>query len=128
MGRDYRLLLTLHDLIYYEHRTPPRDLPAPIRLLWRLYHLAWWPQRLLLNRADAVVTVSRDDGGAHPRAPAHLRPVTVVPNAADELGDADVPRARPSGSGSSTWARSCRTRTSTRSCARSPRCPTTSCT
>ena len=33
-------------------------LAAPIRALWRLYHLAWWPQRALLNRADAVVTVS----------------------------------------------------------------------
>ena len=55
-GRKYKLLLTVHDLIYYRNRTPPRDLAAPIRLLWRLYHLAWWPQRLLLNRADGVVT------------------------------------------------------------------------
>ncbi|GAA3687101.1 hypothetical protein GCM10022203_21750 [Micrococcus yunnanensis] len=28
-GRDYALILTLHDLIYYEHRTPPRNLPEP---------------------------------------------------------------------------------------------------
>ena len=42
----------------FAHPTPPRDLPWPVRLGWRLYHLAWWPQRLLLNRADAVVTVS----------------------------------------------------------------------
>ena len=58
LGRRYPLVLTLHDLIYYAHPTPPRDLPWPVRLGWRLYHLAWWPQRLLLNRADAVVTVS----------------------------------------------------------------------
>ena len=49
-GRRYRLVLTVHDLIYYRHRTPPRNLPWYVRLLWRLYHLAWWPQRMLLNR------------------------------------------------------------------------------
>src|SRR5690606_41178467 len=56
-GRDYALVLTLHDLIYYRNRTPPPEFALPIRVLWRLYHLAWWPQRVLLNRADAVVTV-----------------------------------------------------------------------
>ena len=69
-GRHYQVLLTLHDLIYYRHRTPPPEFAAPIRLLWRLYHLAWWPQRLLLNRADAVVTVSETIGGAHRDPPA----------------------------------------------------------
>jgi glycosyltransferase involved in cell wall biosynthesis len=52
-GRDYALVTTIHDLIYYTHRTPPRDLTWALRLLWRAYHLAWWPQRLVLNRADA---------------------------------------------------------------------------
>jgi glycosyltransferase involved in cell wall biosynthesis len=82
-GRRYRLVLTLHDLIYYTNRTPPPEFAAPIRLLWRVYHLAWWPQRLLLNRADAVVTVSGTT--AHEMAEHHLtkRPVTVVTNAAD---------------------------------------------
>jgi glycosyltransferase involved in cell wall biosynthesis len=82
-GRNYRLLLTVHDLIYYRHRTPPRDLPAPIRLLWRLYHLSWWPQRMLLRRADGVVTVSETTKAL--LAEHHLTdaPVTVVYNAAD---------------------------------------------
>ncbi len=52
-GRDYALVTTVHDLIYYTHRTPPRDLNWALRLLWRAYHLAWWPQRAVLNRADA---------------------------------------------------------------------------
>lgn len=52
-GRRYALVTTIHDLIYYTHRTPPRDLNWALRLLWRAYHLAWWPQRLVLNRADA---------------------------------------------------------------------------
>ena len=57
-GRRYGFVNTVHDLIYYVNRTPPRDLPWIIRVVWRLYHLAWWPQRLLLNGADEVVTVS----------------------------------------------------------------------
>lgn len=96
-GRDYALLLTLHDLIYYENRTPPRDLPAPVRLLWRLYHLAWWPQRMLLNRADAVVTVSETTGRLIREHRLTRRPVTVVPNAADDLAAPALPRTRPSG-------------------------------
>ncbi|MFO7689202.1 MAG: glycosyltransferase family 1 protein [Cryobacterium sp.] len=86
-GRRYRLVLTVHDLIYYRNRTPPHDLPPMVRLLWRLYHLSWGPQRLLLNRADAVVTVSettRDLLRAHRLT---LRPVTVVHNAADPVTD-----------------------------------------
>ncbi|MDN5933230.1 MAG: glycosyltransferase, partial [Pseudonocardia sp.] len=84
-GRRYALVLTLHDLIYYRHPTPPRDLPAPIRVLWRLYHLAWWPQRVLLNRADAVVTVSETTAALMAEHRLTRRPVTVVPNAADPL-------------------------------------------
>jgi glycosyltransferase involved in cell wall biosynthesis len=83
-GRQYRLVLTVHDLIYYRHRTPPRDLAWPIRLLWRLYHLAWWPQRMLLNRADAVVTVSQTTRALIAEHRLTRRPVSVVPNAADD--------------------------------------------
>ncbi|MRG58443.1 glycosyltransferase [Agromyces sp. CFH 90414] len=96
-GRDYALLLTLHDLIYYENRTPPRDLPAPVRLLWRLYHLAWWPQRVLLNRADAVVTVSETTAGLIRDHRLTKRPLTVIPNAADDLPVPPLPRTRPTG-------------------------------
>lgn len=96
-GRDYKLLLTLHDLIYYESRTPPRDLPLFVRLLWRIYHLAWWPQRMLLNRADAVVTVSETTAGLIREHHLTDRPVTIVPNAADDLGAPSLPRARPEG-------------------------------
>ena len=82
-GRRYGFVNTVHDLIYYVNRTPPRDLPWIIRVVWRLYHLAWWPQRILLNGADEVVTVSsttKDLITAH-----HLtrHPVSVVSNAAD---------------------------------------------
>jgi glycosyltransferase involved in cell wall biosynthesis len=93
-GRRYRLVLTVHDLIYYRHGTPPRDLPAPVRALWRAYHLAWWPQRLLLDRADAVVTVSRTTAAAIAEHRLTRRPVTVVPNAADPLPDGPVTPGR----------------------------------
>ncbi|MBO0608475.1 glycosyltransferase family 4 protein [Myceligenerans salitolerans] len=93
-GRNYRLVLTLHDLIYYRNPTPPRDLPWPVRLLWRLFHLAWWPQRVLLNRADAVVTVSATTAGLIAEKRLTRRPVTVVPNAAEPVpaDEADVGR------------------------------------
>ncbi|MCY7326729.1 MAG: glycosyltransferase, partial [Microbacteriaceae bacterium] len=58
IGRNYPLVLTVHDLIYYRHRTPPPELPLWLRLMWRAYHLMWWPQKVLLNRADAVGVVS----------------------------------------------------------------------
>ncbi|OLT22277.1 mannosyltransferase [Pseudonocardia sp. CNS-139] len=94
-GRDYALVLTLHDLIYYRNRTPPPEFAAPIRLLWRLYHLAWWPQRVLLDRADAVVTVSETTAGLMARHRLTRRPVTVVPNAPGPAPD--LPRAPRTG-------------------------------
>ncbi|MBX3099758.1 MAG: glycosyltransferase family 4 protein [Salinibacterium sp.] len=51
--RKYGLVTTIHDLIYYTHRTPPRDLNPALRLIWRIYHLWWGFQRGLLNQADA---------------------------------------------------------------------------
>jgi glycosyltransferase involved in cell wall biosynthesis len=58
-GRKYKLILTLQDIIYYRHPKPPTGLSPLIRLVWRLFHLAKWPQRALLNRADHVATVSQ---------------------------------------------------------------------
>lgn len=52
-GRRYALVTTVHDLIYYTHRTPPRDVNPALRLLWRGYHLWVGFQRAVLNQADA---------------------------------------------------------------------------
>jgi glycosyltransferase involved in cell wall biosynthesis len=93
-GRRYAVLLTLHDLIYYRHATPPPEFAAPIRLLWRLYHLAWWPQRLLLDRADAVVTVSDTSAALIAAHRLTQRPITVVPNASDLSDPTRLPRTR----------------------------------
>ncbi|MBU6144043.1 MAG: glycosyltransferase family 4 protein [Acidobacteria bacterium] len=80
-GRKYRLVLTLHDLIYYRHRKPPQDLNLAIRILWRLYHLSYLPQRILLNRADAVVTVSETTKKLIKKHRLTRKPVEVIYNA-----------------------------------------------
>ncbi len=81
LGKKYRLILTLHDLIYYKHRKPPVFLAWPIRLAWRLFHLSFIPVRLLLNRADAVVTISETTKSLIEINRLTRRPVTVVYNA-----------------------------------------------
>lgn len=93
-GRRHGLVLTVHDLIYYRHRTPPPQFAAPLRLLWRAYHLSWWPQRILLDRADAVVTVSDATASQIARHRLARRPVTVVPNAPDTAAPT-APRTSP---------------------------------
>jgi glycosyltransferase involved in cell wall biosynthesis len=80
-GRRYGLVLTLHDLIYYEHPAPPGFLPAPVRVLWRLYHKAFWPQRVLLNRADTVATISRTTEALMAKYRLTKRPVRIISNA-----------------------------------------------
>lgn len=84
-GRKYKLILTLHDLIYYRHRKPPQELNILIRGIWRAYHLSYQPQRWLLNRADAVATVSETTKALIQKHHLTKRPVTVVYNAPDKL-------------------------------------------
>jgi len=57
-GRKYSLIVTLHDTIYYLHPQAPTNMPLSQRVVWRLFHMAKWPQRMLLNHADRVATVS----------------------------------------------------------------------
>jgi glycosyltransferase involved in cell wall biosynthesis len=83
LGRNFKLVLTLHDLIYYRHRTPPRAFSAPVRLGWLLFHLSYFPQRLLLNRADLVLTVSETSRQEILDAKLTKRPLAVVHNASE---------------------------------------------
>lgn len=87
IGRAWPLVTTVHDLIYYRHPTPPRNLPAPVRLLWRLYHLSYAPQRMLLNAVDGVVTVSETTRALIQQHRLTKRQIAVVPNAAAPLGE-----------------------------------------
>lgn len=79
--RRYKLIRTVHDLIYYRYPRPPSFLPLPVRILWWLYHRVYWPQRVLLNRSDAVVAVSRTTKKLIIEHRLTKRPVIVVHNA-----------------------------------------------
>jgi glycosyltransferase involved in cell wall biosynthesis len=82
-GRRFKLVLTVHDFIYYRHPAPPPSFSLFVRLLWRLYHLSYWPQRFLLSRPDAVVTVSKTTEKLIRRHRLTKKTVWVVPNAAE---------------------------------------------
>ncbi len=86
-GRRYRLILTLHDMIYYRHRTPPRALSLGVRVLWRLFHLSYVPQRLTLDGADLVATVSETSRRQFEAVRLTKRPIVVVPNAPQRLAE-----------------------------------------
>jgi glycosyltransferase involved in cell wall biosynthesis len=94
-GRRYGLVLTLHDLIYHRHRTPPRNVPWYIRAGWFVYHLTYGPQRRALNRADEIVTVSETTKALIAEHHLTNRPVTVVLNAADPIGGSASARTPP---------------------------------
>lgn len=81
LGKKYKLILTIHDMIYFTHRTPPQWLPWLTRVGWRLFHLTYWPMRWQLNRADHVATVSQTAKQELLDARATKRPITAVPNA-----------------------------------------------
>ncbi len=80
-GRNYKLILTSHDMIYYRHRKPPYSVGPLLGLGWRLYHLTYVPQRLALNSADMVATVSNTTKHEFEKARLTKRPIIVIPNA-----------------------------------------------
>jgi glycosyltransferase involved in cell wall biosynthesis len=84
-GRRFKLILTLHDMTYYSHRTPPPSAKGIVRPLWRLYHATYLPQRLTLNAADMVATVSETSLHEITAAKLTKRPLFVVSNAARDL-------------------------------------------
>lgn len=87
LGRRWPVVTTVHDLIYYRHPEPPRDLPEYVRTLWRVYHKAWWPQRMLLRGADGIVTVSSSTERLMHEHGLAVKPIQVVPNAAASLAE-----------------------------------------
>ena len=98
-GRRFKLVLTLHDLIYYRHPKPPPSLPLAVRVGWRLFHLTYWPQRWVLNRSDSVVTVSNTTRDLMLENRLTKRNIDVVYNAAGDLDsavEAKLPVNRPS--------------------------------
>lgn len=92
--RNYKLVLTIHDLIYYRHNSPPKQFNPAIRILWWLYHQSYLPQRLLLRAADAVVTVSQSSKKQIEGANLTAKPIWVIPNASDLQTTYPQPRTK----------------------------------
>lgn len=80
-GRKYKLIVTLHDTIYYLHPQAPTDMALTQRIAWRLFHMAKWPQRILLNSADKVATVSNYSKGNIQKLGLTDREIVVIYNA-----------------------------------------------
>lgn len=92
LGKKYKLVLTIHDMIYYKHRTPPQWLAWHVRLGWWLYHLTYWPMRWQLNRANVVATVSETARQELLAAHATKRQVVPVLNAVSDAFLDTTPR------------------------------------
>ena len=84
LGKKFKLVLTIHDMIYFTHRTPPQWLAWHIRLGWWLFHLTYWPMRWQLNKANIVATVSETARQELLDAKATKREVITVPNAVSD--------------------------------------------
>ena len=96
LGRKFKLILTLHDLIYYHYRSAPRQFNPVIRAGWWLYHASYAPQRFVLNRADCVATVSKTSKQEIESVHLTKRPVIVTYNAPQPLASLlDAPFTLP---------------------------------
>lgn len=85
LGKKFKLILTVHDLIYYSHPKPPSNFNVFVRILWRLYHTSFLPQKFLLRGADQVATVSETTKRLIIQNQLTNKPVKVIPNAANQL-------------------------------------------
>jgi glycosyltransferase involved in cell wall biosynthesis len=80
-GRTYKQILTSHDMIYFRHPKPPTNISKLLQVGWRLYHLTYVPERITLNGADVVATVSSTVKREFGQAKLTKRPIIVIPNA-----------------------------------------------
>jgi len=84
-GRNYKLILTSHDMIYYRHPTPPKNINWLLKIGWRIYHLTYTPERIALNGADIVATVSTTVQREFEQAKLTKRPIVVIANAPQQF-------------------------------------------
>ena len=85
LGRNFKLILTIHDLIYYRHPQPPNNLPLLVRILWRPFHLTFLPERILLAGSDAVASVSETTASELRENRLTKKPIAVVHNAPERV-------------------------------------------
>ncbi|CAN5410662.1 N/A [soil metagenome] len=85
-GRRYKLVLTVHDMVFYRITKIPPGYSWYVRAIWRAFYLTYWPQRAVLSRADAVVTGSYNCEREMIEAQLTRRPLTVIRPGVDDSG------------------------------------------
>ena len=80
-GKKFKLVLTVHDLIYFRHNTAPKQFSWPVRFLWWVYHLSFIPERFLLNKADMIATVSKTTENDILKNKLTKKPIVITKNA-----------------------------------------------
>jgi len=93
-GRHYKLVLTVHDMVFYRITKIPAGYSWYVRAIWRAFYLTYWPQRAVLNRADAVVTGSYNCEREMIEARLTRRPLTVIRPGVDDSRLAQLTRPR----------------------------------
>lgn len=81
LGKKFKLILTVHDLIYYRHNKAPKHFSPLIRFLWWVYHLSYYPERFILKKADLVATVSESTKNDLIKEKLTTKPIVVTHNA-----------------------------------------------
>lgn len=84
-GKKFKLVLTVHDLIYFRHNSPPKHFSVPIKLLWWIYHLTFITERFILNRADLIATVSKTTKKDLLKFKLTKKPIVITHNAPTDL-------------------------------------------
>ena len=95
VGRKFKLILTSHDMIFYHYNVAPIGQPFLLRVGWKAYHATKIPERIALNSADMVATVSRTMQSEFEHANLTKRPIIIIPNAPQDL--AKLIKKQPSG-------------------------------
>jgi len=83
--RRFRLILTLHDMVFYQTRRPPREFNWFVRTIWWGFHYTYIPQRMALNRSEAVVTGSDNCKAQMTKARLTTRTITSIRPGVDQL-------------------------------------------
>lgn len=84
-NKNYKLILTLQDMTYYKYNNPPKNHSVLVRIGWKMFYMTYAPQRLVLNRADIVSTVSETSRTEIIEAGLTKNEVIVATNAARKL-------------------------------------------
>lgn len=83
IGKKYKLILTVHDLIYFIYKEVPKSLPLYLKYIWKIYHTNFYFQKFILSKADAIVTVSHTTKNLILHYGLTQKPVSIISNASN---------------------------------------------